>query len=109
MADAARLFQLGEAVTGLRLAFNDPLRAPALVRPWRWLSAVRASTYRLDPGSRHFFPLHRDHQVDDVRHPVMLVAVAAFNIVATLVMIVKEKQTTSPSCATQGAGPPMCC
>src|ERR1700726_1952927 len=32
MADAARLFQLGEAVTGLRLAFNDPLRAPALVR-----------------------------------------------------------------------------
>ena len=31
MADAARLFQLGEAVTGLRLALADPLRAPAKI------------------------------------------------------------------------------
>ncbi|MDE2138863.1 MAG: ABC transporter permease, partial [Gammaproteobacteria bacterium] len=28
MADAARLFRLGEGVTGLRLALSDPLRAP---------------------------------------------------------------------------------
>src|SRR5207237_10820713 len=32
MADAARLFELGGAVTGLRLAGADLLRAPALVR-----------------------------------------------------------------------------
>src|SRR5579862_4399588 len=32
MADAARLFRTGEGITGLRLAFNDPLRAPSLAR-----------------------------------------------------------------------------
>src|SRR5207248_8021047 len=32
MADAARLFELGEAATGLRLAFADPLRAPEIGR-----------------------------------------------------------------------------
>ena len=36
----------------------------------------------------------------------MIVAVAAFNIVATLVMIVKEKQTDIAILRTLGAGPP---
>jgi lipoprotein-releasing system permease protein len=36
---------------------------------------------------------------------LMLVAVAAFNIVATLVMIVKEKQTDIAILRTLGAGP----
>ena len=37
---------------------------------------------------------------------LMIVAVAAFNIVATLVMIVKEKQTDIAILRTLGAGPP---
>ena len=36
---------------------------------------------------------------------LMVVAVAAFNIVATLVMIVKEKQTDIAILRTLGAGP----
>jgi lipoprotein-releasing system permease protein len=37
---------------------------------------------------------------------MMIVAVAAFNIVATLVMIVKEKQSDIAILRTLGAGPP---
>jgi lipoprotein-releasing system permease protein len=37
---------------------------------------------------------------------LMIVGVAAFNIVATLVMIVKEKQTDIAILRTLGAGPP---
>ena len=44
MSDAARLFRTGAGVTGLRLAFADPLHAPSLVRAWRWRSAARGST-----------------------------------------------------------------
>ena len=32
LADAARLYQLGDNVTGLRLALDDPFLAPMLVR-----------------------------------------------------------------------------
>ena len=45
MADAALLFRTGAGVTGLRLAFTDPLRAPTLVRErGACPSAVRATT-----------------------------------------------------------------
>ena len=84
----------GDGVTGLRLALGDPLRAPAVVRA-RGAAHSAAGFYVSDWTQNHanFF---RSIEITKSMLFVillMLVAVAAFNIVATLVMIVKEKQT----------------
>ena len=106
MADAARLFRTGEGVTGLRLQVSDPLRAPAIV--------VRAARHLGGPGY-YVNDWTQDHanffrSIEITKSMMflillMIVAVAAFNIVATLVMIVKEKQTDIAILRTLGAGP----
>jgi lipoprotein-releasing system permease protein len=106
LEDAARVFRTGSGVTGLRLAFNDPLRAPALVRAVA-LALGGPGFYVTDWTEDHanFF---RSIEITKSMMFVillMLVAVAAFNIVATLVMIVKEKQTDIAILRTLGAAP----
>ncbi len=110
LEDAARLFRAGRGVTGLRLAFSDPLRAPALVR-----QAARRVSQQLGIQGFYVTDWTQDHanffrSIEITKSMLfvillMLVAVAAFNIVATLVMIVKEKQTDIAILRTLGAGP----
>jgi len=105
LADAARLFRLGADVTGLRLALADPLRAPEVAV--RVARALGGDFYVSDWTQNHanFF---RSIEITKSMMFVillMLVAVAAFNIVATLVMIVKEKQTDIAILRTLGAAP----
>jgi len=105
LADAARLFRLGDEVTGLRLALTDPLRAPeTAVRVAR---ALGGDFYVSDWTQSHanFFRSIEITKSMMFMILLMLVAVAAFNIVATLVMIVKEKQTDIAILRTLGAAP----
>jgi lipoprotein-releasing system permease protein len=105
MADAARLFRLGEGVTGLRLALADPLRASEVAV--RVARALGGGLYVSDWTQNHV-NLFRNIEITKSMMFVillMLVAVAAFNIVATLVMIVKEKQTDIAILRTLGAAP----
>ena len=106
MADAARLFRSGDGVSGLRLAFDDPLRAPSLVRRVA-LSLGGPGFYVSDWTEDHanFFRSIEITKSMLFMILLMLVAVAAFNIVATLVMIVKEKQTDIAILRTLGAAP----
>jgi lipoprotein-releasing system permease protein len=106
MTDAARLFKLDDRVTGMRLALKDPQRAPATVRSVA--KALGGNYYVKDWTMDHeiFF-----RSIDSMKKMMfiilfMIVGVAAFNIVATLVMIVKEKQTDIAILRTLGAGPP---
>lgn len=106
MTDAARLFRLDDRVTGIRLALEDPLRAPSTVR--NVAKALGGNFYVKDWTMDHE-PFFRS--IDSMKKIMfiilfMIVAVAAFNIVATLVMIVKEKQTDIAILRTLGAGPP---
>ncbi|HEY0768572.1 MAG TPA: lipoprotein-releasing ABC transporter permease subunit [Steroidobacteraceae bacterium] len=106
MADAARLFQLGAGVTGLRLAFNDPLRAPSIVR--RVALALGGPGFYVTDWTQDHANFFRSIEITKSMMFVillMIVAVAAFNIVATLVMIVKEKQTDIAILRTLGAAP----
>jgi lipoprotein-releasing system permease protein len=106
MADAARLLRMGEGVTGLRLALDDPLRAPAAVR--RIALALGGPGYYVSDWTQDHANFFRSIEMTKSMMFVillMLVAVAAFNIVATLVMIVKEKQTDIAIMRTLGAGP----
>src|SRR5215470_6686829 len=110
LEDAARLFRTGAEVTGLRLAFADPLRAPILVR-----EVARRVSQELGGPGFYVTDWTQDHanffrSIEITKSMLffillILVAVAAFNIVATLVMIVKEKQTDIAILRTLGAGP----
>lgn len=106
MTDATRLFRMGDRVTGMRLALKDPLRAHSTVRNVAY--ALGGQFYVKDWTMDHeiFF-----RSIDSMKKIMfiilfMIVAVAAFNIVATLVMIVKEKQTDIAILRTLGVGPP---
>src|SRR5215469_2650604 len=110
MADAARLFRTGDGITGLRLAFTDPLRAPILVREVarRASAALGTAGYYVTDWTQDHANFFRSIEMTKSMMFVillMLVAVAAFNIVATLVMIVKEKQTDIAILRTLGAAP----
>jgi lipoprotein-releasing system permease protein len=108
MADAARLYRMGDRVTGLRLALEDPFLAPLMVR-----TVARAIDY---DGHGYFVnDWTHDHQnfflsIELTKSMMffillILVVVAAINLVATLVMIVKEKQTDIAILRTMGAAP----
>ncbi|HEV3180969.1 MAG TPA: lipoprotein-releasing ABC transporter permease subunit [Steroidobacteraceae bacterium] len=106
LADAARLFRVGDAVTGLRLAFADPLRAPTLVR--RVALGLGGPGFYVTDWTQDHANFFRSIEITKSMMFVillMIVAVAAFNIVATLVMIVKEKQTDIAILRTLGAAP----
>ena len=105
MEDAARLFQLGDRVTGIRLALKDPLQAPYTVRKIARSLGDSFATRDWTTDHEIFF-----RSIESMKKMMfiilfMIVAVAAFNIVATLVMIVKEKQTDIAILRTLGVGP----
>jgi lipoprotein-releasing system permease protein len=105
LADAARLYRMGSGVTGVRLALDDPMQAPRLVRG---LAVALGGGFYVSDWTRihaNFFQSIRITKTLLFFILLILVVVAAFNIVATLVMIVKEKQTDIAILRTLGAAP----
>jgi lipoprotein-releasing system permease protein len=105
LEDAALIYRMGDGVTGVRLALEDPLRAPATVRE---LALSLGGGFYVSDWTRQHANFFRSIELTKSMMFVillMIVAVAAFNIVATLVMIVKEKQTDIAILRTMGAGP----
>lgn len=103
--DAAKLYRLGDAVTGVRLALADPLQAPTMVRH---LAVELGGGYYVSDWTRNHANFFRSIQMTKSMLFVilsMIVGIAAFNIVATLVMVVKEKQADIAILRTLGAGP----
>ena len=105
LADAAKLFRTGDQVTGLRLDLDDPWAAPRIVRE---VAIALGGGFYVSDWTRNHANFFRSIQSTKSLLFVillMIVAVAAFNIVATLVMIVKDKQTDIAILRTLGAGP----
>ena len=105
LRDAARLYRLGDGVSGLRLALEDPLQAPVVVRD---LALALGGGYFVSDWTRVHANFFQSIELTKGLMFVillMVVAVAAFNIVATLVMIVKEKQADIALLRTLGASP----
>src|SRR5581483_12395389 len=105
MQDAARIYHLGNAVTGVRLAMRDPMQAHAAVQQIAY--ALGGNFYVSDWTLNHANFFRSIEITKSIMFVILLMAVgvAAFNIVATLVMIVKEKQTDIAILRTLGAGP----
>ena len=103
--DAARVYQMGDRVSGLRLALRDPFMAPRLVRN---LAVSLGGGYYVSDWTRNHANFFRSIEITKSMLFVILllvVAVAAFNIVATLVMVVKDKRADIAILRTLGAGP----
>ena len=106
LTDAARLYKLGDQVSGIRLSLHDPLQAPSLVVK---IARDLGGGFYVSDWTRNHINFFRSIELTKSMMFVillMIVGVAAFNIVATLVMIVKEKQTDIAILRTLGAGPP---
>ena len=105
MPDAARLYHMGDKATGLRLTVADPLRAPRIVHDLAL--ALGGGFYISDWTHNHENFFRSITVMKSILFVIllMIVAVAAFNIIATLVMIVKEKQADIAILRTLGAGP----
>ena len=102
---AARLFRLGDRVSGLRLKIEDMARAPEVVR--EAALEIGGGLYVRDWTREHqnFF---RSIKLTKGIMFVMLsliVGVAAFNIVSTLVMVVTDKHSDIAILRTLGATP----
>ena len=111
-APLATLASLGTAETehsGLHLALDRPLDAPQVAAAAR--TALQAAGF--DPsGVRDWTQDHASYfraiRIEKTMMALILlliVAVAAFNIVAMLVMVVTDKRTDIAILRTQGAGP----
>jgi lipoprotein-releasing system permease protein len=103
--DAARLYRMGEDITGLRLKLADMFRAPQVVRE---LARSLGGGFFVDDWTRQHANFFRSIQLTKSAMFVILllvVAVAAFNIVSTLVMVVKDKQADIAILRTVGASP----
>jgi lipoprotein-releasing system permease protein len=105
LGDAARLLRLGDNVTGLRLAVKDPYEAPVAVR--EVASALGGGLYVEDWTQRNANFFRSIELTKRMMFFILLlvVAVAAFNIVSTLVMAVKDKQPDIAILRTIGARP----
>jgi lipoprotein-releasing system permease protein len=101
--DAARLYRMRGEVTGIRLALADPRRAADTVRE---LALALGGGYYVSDWTRNHANFFQSIELTKGMMFVILliiVGVAAFNIVSTLVMIVKEKQGDIAVLRTLGA------
>ncbi|WP_405238934.1 lipoprotein-releasing ABC transporter permease subunit [Lentisalinibacter orientalis] len=103
--DAARLFRLGDDVSGLRLALGDLFGAPAIVR--EVATSLGGGLLVSDWTRRHSGFFRSIKITKSILFVILLlvIAVAAFNIVSTLVMVVKDKQRDIAILRTLGAPP----
>ncbi len=103
--DAQALYRMGDAVTGVRLKLDDIFAAPRVARELAGIIDVPAYVNDWTRSHANFF---RAVQLEKTMMTVILfliVAVAAFNIVSTLVMAVQEKLADIAILRTLGASP----
>lgn len=105
LADAQKLYQMEDRVTGVRLKVDDLFQAPRITR--ELVRYINVDAYLNDWTKSHanFF---RAVQIEKNMMFIILsliVAVAAFNLVSTLVMAVTDKQADIAILRTLGARP----
>ncbi|MDO9054714.1 MAG: lipoprotein-releasing ABC transporter permease subunit [Gallionella sp.] len=103
--DAQKLFQLGEAVTGISTKLRDIDRAPevATVLQQQLPPGLYANNWT-HQNSNYFKAVQMEKKMMFIILS-LIVAVAAFNIVSTLVMAVTDKQADIAILRTLGAKP----
>jgi len=105
ISDAQKLYRKKDAITGVRLAVTEIYAAPDIVRE---VAQAFGRLVLVSDWTRVHVNFFRSIQITKSILFVillMVVAVAAFNIVSTLVMVVKDKQADIAILRTVGASP----
>jgi lipoprotein-releasing system permease protein len=104
LEDARRLFR-NNGATGLRLRTDDIFKAPEISR--EIVRDLPGQYWVVDWTQRHanFFRALKTEKTVMFVILTLIVAVAAFNIISTLVMVVTDKQTDIAVLRTIGASP----
>jgi len=103
--DAGILFRMPGEVTGVRLKLDDMFNAPWVVRE---LAQTLPGTFQVSDWTQqhaNFFRAIRTEKTVMFVILFLIVAVAAFNIVSTLVMVVTDKKTDIAILRTLGLSP----
>jgi lipoprotein-releasing system permease protein len=103
--DAAKLYRLKGGISGVRLKLDDLFQAPFLARE---LTQAFYGEYRTQDWTRKHSNLFKAINMEKRVMFIILfliVAVAAFNIVSTLVMMVTDKEADIAILRTLGASP----
>jgi len=105
LGDAQRLYRKKNTVTGVRLAVTEIYSAPDIVRE---VAREYGELVLVNDWTRRHVNFFRSIQITKSILFVillMVIAVAAFNIVSTLVMVVKDKQSDIAILRTIGTKP----
>ena len=105
LRDAAKLMRLGNGVTGVRLRLDDLYLAPQVGRE---VASSLGGYYRVSDWTwqhRNFFSALSTEKRMMWLILFLIVAVAAFNIVSALVMVVTDKRSDIAIMRTLGASP----
>ncbi len=105
IADAQKLYWMGDSISGVRLTVSDIYEAPAIVRE---VALENGKRVLVSDWTRRHINFFRSIQITKSILFVillMIIGVAAFNIVSTLVMVVKDKQTDIAILRTIGTRP----
>jgi len=105
LEDAQKLYRLGDEVSGVRLKLKDLFRAPEVARD---LTRALPGDLYITDWTRSHANFFRAVQIEkNVMFIILtlIVAVAAFNLVSTLVMAVTDKQPDIAILRTLGATP----
>ncbi|WP_372522209.1 lipoprotein-releasing ABC transporter permease subunit [Sulfuricaulis sp.] len=103
--DAAKLYQMGDQVSGLRLKLNDLDAAPRVAET---LAAGLGPNYMARDWTREHGNFFRALKIEKIVMFVIIllvVIVAMFNVVSTLVVVVTEKQSDIAILRTLGSSP----
>jgi lipoprotein-releasing system permease protein len=104
MHDAQKLFKLQNNVSGLRLKVSDLYAAPKVTEQ---LQAILPN-YSIGNWTQEFGPYFKAIQMEKSMMFIILIliiAIAAFNLVSTLVMVVADKRSEIAILRTLGASP----
>ena len=105
IGDAQKLYRKRDDVSGVRLAVTDIFEAPTVVRE---VAIAHGEVVLVNDWTRRHVNFFRSIQITkSILFVILLlvIAVAAFNIVSTLVMVVKDKQSDIAILRTMGASP----
>ncbi len=105
LRDAQVLYRLDDAVSGVRLKLHDLFAAPRVARELPGYIDERVMVSDWTRSHANFFRAVALEKTMMTIILFLIVAVAAFNIVSTLVMAVQEKQADIAILRTLGASP----
>ncbi len=105
MEDAARLFRVQGGVSGIRVRVDDMFAAPRIANELLPILPPRVVVYDWTVNHANFFQALKTEKTVMFVILTLVVAVAAFNIVSTLLMVVTEKAADVAILRTLGLTP----